>query len=481
MPLRFYFRWLMSLLLAAGSLEAAHATHITGGDIAYSSVTSTTAGVPRYHVTVRLFRDANSVVFDSHVLLNASRNGCNAVGADNIQVTVFRGQPSQPYPLSCTSNPGYSIPYEVSLYETDLDLPAGQWTLGVTIGNRAADIVNITNSINTSFFLSAFLDNTLTSQDASPRFLSTLLPHLNGNVAQTYTLSAFDSDGDSLVYTMVYPQQDLSYLAQCGTTVLNYSPPPNIQLNPALGALTVPAGVVRAGRYVLATRVTEYRRLAGTWQPIGWIMRDMTYLATNTANQPPHFTSLAVGSSPSQALDKVVVVRPGQAVSLTLTATDPDAGQALRFSSESPTIIPGLLVQTVGATQAQLTWQVPTNLPPGRYTASIAAFDNGCPINGSVEQTIAFLVAPLALATHPAASATVEAFPVPFHNQVQFQVAAGGQAVTVVDALGRLVAQLSSQPDGRVVWQPAATLPAGLYIARSADGHLLARLLRAAD
>ncbi len=126
---------------------------------------------------------------------------------------------------------------------------------------------------------------------------------------------------------------------------------------------------------------------------------------------------------------------------------------------------------------------LPATLPPGRYTATVAVFDDGCPLNASEEQTFSFLVsAPgtaLAdrLALPPAGGA---AFPMPFREQVQFQ-AAGGQVVTIVNELGRVVARLQAGADGRVRWQPTPTLPAGLYVARGADGRPLARLLRAGD
>ena len=48
----------------------------------------------------------------------------------------------------------------------------------------------------------------------------------------------------------------------------------------------------------------------------------------------------------------------------------------------------------------------------------------------------------------------------PFRDQVQFQATTGGQLVFIVDELGRSVAQLRAGADGRVLWQPAASLPA---------------------
>nr|GFD48172.1 hypothetical protein [Tanacetum cinerariifolium] len=114
-----------------------------------------------------------------------------------------------------------------------------------------------------------------------------------------------------------------------------------------------------------------------------------------------------------------------------------------------------------------------------RYTATVAVLDNGCP-NASEEYTFTFLVAAQPLATHAERSPEAAAYPTPFREQVQFQTSAGRQPIVVVDALGREVARLVSAPDGLVRWQPAPTLPAGLYLARSAaNGQPLARLLRA--
>ncbi|AMR28695.1 hypothetical protein A0257_17365 [Hymenobacter psoromatis] len=467
----------MALLMGVGGLRAAHATHIIGGDIAYAPVASTTAGVPRYHVTVRLFRDAVSAVQQDMIDLTCNRGGCNATAADYFTVTIRRGQ-VVPYAAPNCPLLSSSRVYDINFFETDVDLPRGQWTLSVHTENRSSVIRNITNSVNQTLYLSAFLDNALVAQNNSPRFETNLLPYICGNSAQRYSFSTFNIDGDSLVYSFTTSQSSVQPLNLCGVDVGNFIPG-QFQLNAATGALTAPAGNVQQGLYIMAARVNEYRRLNGTWQPIGYVMRDVTYVAYTSVNSPPMFTGFTLGNGAPQSPSQVV---PVQAVSLTLSAADPDAGQSLRFSTDATAVVPGLSLITLGATQARLTWQVPATLPPGRYTATVAVFDNGCPLNASEEQTFSFLVsAPgTALADHPALPpANGAAFPMPFREQVQFQAAAGGQAVTIVDELGRVVARLQAGADGRVQWQPTPTLPAGLYVARGADGRPLARLLRA--
>ena len=478
----FRFRWLLALVLGVGGLRAAHATHIIGGDIAYAPVASTTAGVPRYHVTVRLFQDASSAVQQTDVDLTCNRGGCNAAATDYFTVNIRRTQSTPLLTTGCAPDSPVRAYYTL-FFETDVDLPPGQWTLGVRVENRSANVVNVTSSVNTNFYFSAFLDNTLAVQNSSPRFLSNLMPYISSNVAQRYSFSTFDIDGDSLVYSLVTPQLGIKQLTLCGTDVPGFMPGP-FQLNAATGAVVAPAGAVRQGIYAMAVRVSEYRRLNGIWQLIGYVGRDVDYLAYPVTNTPPYFTGFTLAGGPAQLPGQVVPVRAGQTVSLMLSATDPDAGQSLRFSTDATNVVPGLSLTTLGATQARLTWQVPATLPPGRYTATVAVFDDGCPVNASEEQTFSFRVlAPGApLADRPALPpAGGGAYPMPFREQVQFQAAAGGQAVTVVDALGRVVAQLRAGADGRVQWQPTPTLPPGLYVARGADGRLLARLLRAGN
>jgi len=473
------FRWLAAVGLWLGPLLAVHATHIQGGDITYVPVAATTAGVPRYHVLLQLFRDDRAgSAQQATATLTCSRGGCDVTAPGGFTLVIPRTRVSATYALCC---PGFPLlSYQVLRFETDVDLPAGQWTLSFTETNRPPNIVNVANSVNTSLYLSTYLDNALVAHNTSPRFLSTLLPYLPNSQPQRYSCSAFDSEGDSLTYQFSTPQQGALTPAGCSVAVTGALPAPHFQLAAATGALTPLAAATVQGLYTLAVRVNEFRRVNGSWQLIGYVSRDITYLASPVAaNQTPHFTTLTVnGAASVQPLDQPIRVQPGQTVVLALGASDTDVGQTLRFTSEAPDLIPGLRLQASGATGAQLTWQVPPTLPPGRYTATVAVLDNGCP-TASEEYTFAFWVAAQPLASRAAQRGEATAFPTPFREQVQFQTAPH-QAVVLVNALGREVARLTSAADGRVLWQPAPSLPAGLYLARSvATGQPLAHLLRA--
>jgi hypothetical protein len=216
----------------------------------------------------------------------------------------------------------------------------------------------------------------------------------------------------------------------------------------------------------------------GNWQQIGSITRDMTYTVVAGTNQVPAFTRVAPTANPgAQVLGQTIPVNPGQPISLTLTAADPDAGQVLTLGSDAVGIVPGAAFQPLGNGQGVFTWQVPAALPVGRYAFTVSATDNACPIYGSGVVTLAFLVTRQALGTRSGQPLAQLPHPMPFKDEVRFQLAGvGQQGVLIVDELGRTVQQLTTAPDGRVVWRPASHVAAGLYFARNLSGTQRARL-----
>ena len=467
-----HLRVLLALLLGLGSLSAAHASHLLGGDITFATIPSTTAGVPRYHVVARRFVNfyADGTLA---IPLTASRGGCSAplAGSFTVQVPITRWVTIA---SGCSTSSQFS--YRIAYHEVDLDLPAGEWLLSYTDGNRTNGILNISNSGSVPFYISTYLDNSFWTQDSSPTIESITQLYVNATALSPYSLSAFDADGDSLRYELVAP------LEGCNQPVASTFTPHYV-LNTSTGQLTPATSGGTQGLYNLTYRISEYRKSTNNrWVLFGYVTRESMYSLYAYINQPPAFTTMQVNGGPAQSLTVPIAALPGQTVQVTLQATDPDAGQVLRFASDAPGLVPGLsLTPASGTTSVLLTWQVPATLPPGRYHIPLAVLDDACPYSGSEERTLRFVVAAnQPLASRMAATAATDVYPVPFRDQVQFTTAPN-QAVTVVDALGREVARLTSTVDGRVRWQPTAALPAGLYLARGADGRLLARLLRAGE
>lgn len=471
----FLFRSVAALACWWGSVLVANASHVLGADLAYEYA-GTTSNPFQYHVTARLFRDGNSLITDFQGTLTCSKNECGTALPGSFTATLVRTGAVTVLP-NCT---GPGVTYQLITLEGMVQLPPGRWTLGIDFSNRAMGILNVVQSSNFSTYVKAQLDNSTGLTNSSPRFVTSRLIQWAGVQPQRFSVNTFDSEGDSLVYRLVQPLATPTAASPCG--VLTTGPiAPNFQLNAATGELsTVPVvGPIPTGSYALAVQVDEYRRLNGSWQQIGSVARDVTYFLVASTNQAPAFTRVASGQNPTgQLLGQTIRVNPGQTVQLLLTATDADAGQVVGLASDLAAVVPGATLQDQGSGRGLFTWQVPAALPLGRYAFAVTAYDDACPYRGEAVLTLSFLVTRNALAAQPRQPLRQSPFPVPFAEEVRFQLATSGTTpVVVTDALGRAVAQLTSAPDGLVRWHPAASLPPGLYFARTLVGAQVARLL----
>jgi hypothetical protein len=161
-----------------------------------------------------------------------------------------------------------------------------------------------------------------------------------------------------------------------------------------------------------------------------------------------------------------------------LAATDANSGQTLNYTLDY-NAVPGVTLQATSVGGTRLTFTPAASLPDGIYRVSVSVADDACPIRGVETRSLAFRVYRTPTATKANATLAVAAYPNPFTEQVQFQLAkAGVQYLSICDQLGREVARVQSQANGQVQWQPGADLPAGLYLARTLDGSQTVRLLR---
>ncbi|MDO7877654.1 T9SS type A sorting domain-containing protein [Hymenobacter sp. ASUV-10] len=343
--------------------------------------------------------------------------------------------------------------------------------------------------------------------------------------------TAFDADGDSLVYSLDQP------ISACGNVYVSYKPYPSftqVQLSPncyLLPGSTLPAMfsatnpvVVRGditgncpsrtlvpspngfafdattgallvdpsryvanspsadgeNKYVVVVKITEYRKISGSYVVVGSTRRDLFVTVydcgTNQMLTLTRTIGVQVGTSQvQQPIGMPIPVLAGEPISVNLTATDRNPGQTLTLSLMHNNV-PGVTLQNPGSGVARLNFTPPLRLPNGLYRVPVTVEDNACPLRGNETQLLTFRVH-RTLATR--AATTIAAYPTPFTSEVQFQLTKSGvQQLGVYDQLGRLVTTLRSQADGSVRWQPGTELPAGLYFARSGDGSQLIRLLR---
>jgi gliding motility-associated-like protein len=181
----------------------------------------------------------------------------------------------------------------------------GEYTITFREFNRNADILNITNSVQTPFYVETklIIDPFLACNN-SPVLLN---PPVDGAVVGKRFLhnpGAFDPDGDSLSYKFVIPKQDVDepvegYLypdIYDQTAGINENPikqdgtqPTEITLDPVTGEL-VWDSPGNPGEYNVAFIIEEWRLIEGEWIRLGYVTRDMQILVEESDNDPPQLT-----------------------------------------------------------------------------------------------------------------------------------------------------------------------------------------------
>ncbi|WPP51146.1 T9SS type B sorting domain-containing protein [Catalinimonas niigatensis] len=209
----------------------------------------------------------------------------------------------------------------------------GEYTITFREFNRNADILNISNSVQTPFYVETklIIDPFLACNN-SPVLLN---PPVDGAVIGKRFLhnpGAYDPDGDSLSYKFVLPKQDVEepvdgYLypdEYDQVAGLNQNPikqdgsqPTEITLDPVTGEL-IWDSPANAGEYNVAFIVEEWRLIEGEWIRLGYVTRDMQILVEDADNEPP------VVEIPA---DTCIVA--GSELLAEITGTDPDGDQVV--------------------------------------------------------------------------------------------------------------------------------------------------------
>lgn len=510
----------------------AQGSHFQGSDISYQHI-----GGNQYKVTVSLYRDCSGADLPSTVNLYYRTTGCTGSGTTTSMSLAGPTVIGQDYCATISGGPpcGQGLPtnYQRGTFEATVTLAPGRWSLSVEVNARPA-LANIQGE--TDFYTEAILDNTGGVANNSATFTTLPAQFVGWKLPTVFSQLALDTDGDSLVYSLVPALQGcndlLPYQSFLSSTFIDltpiggtpcvgqlpagltsYSPTfplpsfvitgtcplkqatPQFDFDPATGSMAftplfytpgTTVGQQAQNKYAVAVQVSEYRRRAGGgYAFVGSTRRDLLFVVVDCGpNQNPTLAPLRVNNNPTPRLvTDVIPVVAGQAVSLQLSATDANAGQLLTLSSNAEQLLPNSEFLPSGPAlqpTATLAWLPPATLRPGLYYCTVTTTDNACPTKGREARTLAFRVSNTALGTTSARQATaLAAVPTPFRGQVRFPLAQpGAQTVTVADRLGRHVATLRSTPGGEVVWQPGPEVPAGLYLARTADGRQVARLLR---
>lgn len=371
-------------LLTFGLFQTTHATHIMGSDISFRCL-----GGNNYQVVVTVYRDCSGVQPATSILVDVTSN-CGTTTLTCDTVAEFSAlEVSQLCPSVSSTCAGGTLPgVQMWTYVGNITIQpgCGLYTFSYTdcCRNTSNNLVDPAPP-SLGFSVQATLNSNLVNCDDAPTFTSLPVPYFCLNQSVNYSHGAVDTDGDSLVYTLTTPLDDLGGFQTYQGTYTATTPMPTqsgFGFDPLSGQMTfVPT---QQGVYVVDVLVSEYRN--GVL--IGTTMRDIQIVIINCNNNAP---IVANGLSVSNVTGGAVIdgnslgVCPGSTISFTITGYDPD-GQPVSVSTNLAAAIPGavLTATPIGGTdsvQVVFTW-TPTGLDTGFRYFTIQFEDNACPITG---------------------------------------------------------------------------------------------------
>ncbi len=291
----FCFAWLLLALW-----QGAYATHIRAGDLIARRLPGTSL---TYEFTVTIYTDDEGVPPDE-------------------EIEIFFGDGSPSRLIRRTAFRAVGNLTTENIYRTIYTFAGpGEFNVGVVIRNRNAGVVNIPNSVNTSFAVqSTFLISPFLGLNSSPILTNPPVDFLACTRRRfKHNPGAFDPDGDSLSYRFTISKKSLNQnvdiyyplnqVPGINATTEAGNEPATLTLDPITGDLVWDAPL-QPGEYNVAFFVDEWRNGVR----IGSVNRDMQILVRECVNRPPLFTN--------RAKDTCVVA--GALVQDLIVATDAD-------------------------------------------------------------------------------------------------------------------------------------------------------------
>ncbi len=370
--------------------------------MSYQYLTTTSNGMYRYKVTLNIFRDClqSTVEFDNEIKIGVYNN--NAKKSINQTLTfklLVRRKVDPPGSITCDYY-AKNVCIEQGFYEREIDLPSSSYGYRLTFVRCCRNIQNNLNSNGPNG--QPYQGQTFTCnipptniKNSSPAFSGVPSPYMCVKDTTNILNSAYDPDGDLLVYRMALPYQG-GLPTQAGSIP---DPPANLKLpiDPVIynsgfneyspfgmgGVATVDPnnGLTQlysqnVGSYVIAIEVTEYRNGI----ELSRIRLDLQILVLQCEpNNKPKIS----GSSYNYE------VEAGAPLCFDITGSDIDndnvtlKGKGDIFTGANGFIPPLASLPTTtgtGTTVSQFCWQPSCSQfssKPYLFTAEV--WDNGCP------------------------------------------------------------------------------------------------------
>ncbi len=369
---------------------AASATHISGADITYKWVSGNT-----YQLSLTLYRDCAGIAAPATAAVTYSSVSCSRNLTVNLTKVPGTGQEiSHACSTAVTTCSGGSLSgiqkYE---YTGNVTLPSScsDWIFGYAICCRNCAITTLSYSPNNcsgvpGTYVEATLNNLVVPNNSAPIF--TNIPVAFFCVGQTfhYNHGAYDSDGDSLVYSFVTPRSAANTYV---TFKPGYSASSPLTSSPAItldnsGDIAITPTSLEVG--VMTILVKEYRN--GVL--IGSVLRDMEVYTQSCSNALP----TASGVNGTTNFD--IIACPGKPINFNITTGDGNTSQTVIITCTS--FIPGSTFTNTNSQYPTGTFSWTPTIAQARaqpYSFIITVQDNNCPFMGFQTYSYTIKVPPL--------------------------------------------------------------------------------------
>jgi gliding motility-associated-like protein len=455
-PMLKHLRLLIAILLF-GLGQQAIASHISGADISVQSL-----GNGQYLVTLNLFRDCDGITMSTAENIEIINN-CTGQ-SQNISAPLINPGGTNISQLCSTDSLnstcfGGSLPgmqrYTYQVIVT-MDPPCDFFNVNWETCCRNAAIVNIDAPASEDVYVEAILNLATDPVNNTPFFTAQPIPYVCNNQQVSYNYGVVETDGDSLVFSLV------TALQTAGNPV-GYPPPysptdpiTGITIDPLTGQLNFTPTLL--GNFVVVVQVNEYDQATGAL--LSTVMRDIQFVVITCSNIVPNpnagqITNLVGSGSVIQMGPYAIELCEGSSFSFTGTFDDPNAGDTLSLTTNLLTVLPGATITTSGANPANMdvTWTAPSGSSGNAYNFIVTISDGACPVTGI--QTFVYSVSVIQKTeAGPSAVITV------CDGSNAAITATGGTIFTWYDMAGVQIqpgAQFSCNPCNNPIAQPTTT------------------------
>ena len=272
---RHFVLFLLTLLLG---ISAAKATHIRAGEIIAERISVQTL---TYRITVVGYTDTRSSVVFGPGRIN--------FGDGREETLNLKSD------FTLVEDLGDLIEKNTFVITHTFQGP-GKYKIRFLEFNRNDLTLNMDNSVDTPFYVETEITiDPFIGVNNSP--VLTIPPVDNGavNVRYIHNPGAYDPDGDSLSYGIEIPKQGFERevnnyrdpaSAEFSKNREDGSSPAFLRVDPVFGDLIWDAPGT-AGQYSVAMRITEWRKINGKYEQIGYVVRDMQVIIENSNNKRP--------------------------------------------------------------------------------------------------------------------------------------------------------------------------------------------------